>query len=310
MVFKAGGLVLGSTILAGAVGAGAIWALNDQITQNNQIGDVLRNHLESDMMHDALRSDVLAALASSNPAYGLSIADVKADLTEHSGHFLNMIDANAELTAGTELGAVIDGVKPELEAYIDTAMALVEAAATDEAAALAMLPGFLKSFGELETAMSEASDKISAASDETVSHAHSLGMMAQIAMLGSALLAVGAVIFIVLAARRRIVRPIVDLTGAMDQLAGGDTNVQAPHRDRDDEIGRMAGALTKFRENALNRIALESQQRALETERNERSRRVEALASAFGDQLASTLSTLRESSARLIMDAGTLEDVC
>ncbi len=310
MVVKAGGFVLGSAILAGAVGGGAIWVLNQQIAENNQVSNVLRNHLESDMMHDALRSDVLAALASYDPAYNIAIRDVKADLADHSTHFREMIESNTALTTGNELGGVIAAVKPSLQAYIDTAMSLIETAETDHAAALAMLPDFLERFSELEDAMAKASDEIAAAADGTVAEANTIGTFALYAMLAAGLLAVGAVLMIMMAARRRIVRPIVDLTTAMDKLAGGDTNVQAPHRDRDDEIGRMAGALTKFRENAINRIALEAAQREQEDERAERSRKVEAMASAFGDQLAANLSTLRESSSRLMTDAASLENVC
>lgn len=310
MVVKAGGVVLVSAILAGAVGGGAIWMLNQQIASKNFLADVLRNHLESDMMHDALRSDVLSALAASDPAFGISIDNVKKDLEEHSAHFLNMIDSNMEMTEHHALGEVVAAVKPSLEAYIDTAVSLIETAETDQAAALAMLPGFLESFSTLETVMSEASDRIAATADEAVTQANTLGMAALIAMLVAGLVAVCTVISIVLAARRSIVRPIVDLTVAMDKLAGGDTNVQAPHRDRQDEIGRMAAALTKFRENAINRMALEAAQREQEAERAERSRKIEALASAFGDQLAASLATLRESSARLMSDASSLEDVC
>jgi methyl-accepting chemotaxis protein len=311
MVVKAGSLVLGSTILAGVVGGGAIWILNGQIASNNDIGKILRNHLESDMMHDALRSDVLASLAANNPAYGIAMADVRKDLEEHSAHFLNMIDTNTELTTGNaELAAVIHSVKPKLETYLDMATELVETAASDEAAALSMLPAFLASFGDLEDSMSEASDKISAAADATVDQANTIGMITQLAMITAALLAIGAGIAIMIGARRQVVQPIVDLTNAMDKLAGGDTNVQAPHRNREDEIGRMAGALTKFRENAINRIALEAAQRKQDEERAERSRRVEALASDFADQLAATLSNLRDSSGRLMKDSSSLEHVC
>ena len=302
--------MLGSTVLAGLVGAGAAWMLSSTLTRTNEIGEVLRNHLEADMMHDALRSDVLASLAARNPAYGLSIADVKTDMTEHIEHFNDMIETNSVLTNGTELDAVVEAVKPKLQSYIAMATKLIDTAATDEAAALGMLPGFFAEFRELEGAMSNASDQISEVANKAVTDAGSIGLYAQIAMLIASLLAVGSVIAIVLGARKQVVKPIVDLTTAMDKLAGGDTNVQAPHTNRDDEIGRMAAALTKFRENALNRIALEASQRSQEAERTERSRRVEALAASFGDQLSSNLSTLRDSSNRLLGDASTLEQVC
>ena len=308
---KAGAFVLASTVLAGVVGGGATWMLSGSLSSTDHISKVLRNHLESDMMHDALRSDVLAALAAENPAYGLDINDVKADLKEHTDGFRDLIAANTELTAGNaELGAVVGAVKAPLETYIAAATRLVDTASVDEAAALAMLPGFFEDFRALETAMSEASDKITAVSDSEVASASALGLYAEIAMLVATLLAIGAVIAIVTGARNTIVKPIVDLTAAMDKLAGGDTNVQAPHTKRDDEVGRMAAALVKFRENAINRIALEEAQRKQEAERTERSRRVEVLAAGFADQLAANLSSLRDSSSRLMSDAGLLEEVC
>jgi len=311
LAMKAGAVVLGSTILAGAVGGGAAWMLNNELSETNHISKVLRNHLEGDMMHDALRSDVLAALAASNPAYGLDMAEVKADLADHTENFRSLIEANSELTAtNAELGSVVVAVKGALEDYISAATKLVETASVDEGAALAMLPSFFDDFRKLEGAMSDASDKISAVSDRTVALAVSLGLYSQIAMLVATLLAIGAVIAIVMGARNQIVKPIVDLTAAMDKLAGGDTSVQAPHAKRDDEVGRMAAAMVKFRENAINRIALEETQRKQDAERTERSRRVEALAAAFADQLAVNLSSLRESSTRLMSDASLLEGVC
>lgn len=310
LAVKAGGVVLGSTILAGVVGGGAAFMMSSTLSRTSEIAGVLRNHLEADMMHDALRSDVLASLAAHNPAYGLSIDEVKTDMQGHIDHFTDMVETNAVLTKGTELGAVVEAVKPGLEAYIATATKLIDTAATDEAAALGMLPGFFADFRKLEGAMSNASDQISAVADKAVADAATLGIAAQLAMLAASLLAVASVIAIVIGARKQVVTPIVDITAAMDKLAAGDTSVQAPHANREDEIGRMAAAFSKFRENAINRVTLENTQRAQEAERTERSRRVEALAASFGDQLSANLSTLRESSNRLLGDAASLEQVC
>ena len=49
----------------------------------------------------------------------------------------------------------------------------------------------------------------------------------------------------------RIVRPIERITAAMSGLAGGDTSIDVPGRDRSDEIGRMADALGVFRDAAI-----------------------------------------------------------
>jgi methyl-accepting chemotaxis protein len=298
-------------MLAGLVGGGAAWILNKELAATNNIGHVLRNHLEGDMMHDALRSDVLAALAARNPAYGLDIAEVKSDLADHVENFRALLNANIELTAAdAQLSPVITAVAPALNDYIIAATEIVAVSATDEAAAFAALPGFFDAFRGLEVAMEQASDKISAVSDAQVANGAAIGLYAQIAILVASLLAIGAVIAIMVGVRRMLVVPLVDLTNAMGKLAGGDSTIEANHGHRDDEIGRMATALIQFRANAIDRTALAATQAKQEAERAERTRRIEALASGFADQLAATLSTLRESSGRLMKDASSLEQVC
>ena len=49
----------------------------------------------------------------------------------------------------------------------------------------------------------------------------------------------------------QIIRPLESITGAMTALAGGDTEVDIPARERNDELGRMAQALGVFRDTAI-----------------------------------------------------------
>ena len=85
--------------------------LSNTLSKTTQIGEVLRNHLEADMMHDALRSDVLASIAARNPAYGLSSDDVKADMEQHIEHFSDMVETNSVLTNGTDVDAVVEALR-------------------------------------------------------------------------------------------------------------------------------------------------------------------------------------------------------
>lgn len=48
---------------------------------------------------------------------------------------------------------------------------------------------------------------------------------------------------------RAISRPVLDLVTSLDHLRAGNLEVQVPHTDRRDEIGRVAQAVTEFREN-------------------------------------------------------------
>ncbi|MFN7025213.1 MAG: methyl-accepting chemotaxis protein [Pseudorhizobium sp.] len=73
---------------------------------------------------------------------------------------------------------------------------------------------------------------------------------------------------------RLVVRPVTDMTQAMERLAAGDLSTAIPGEDRRDQIGAMAAAVAVFRTNALERERLESEaetgRRLSETERRDR----------------------------------------
>jgi len=84
---------------------------------------------------------------------------------------------------------------------------------------------------------------------------------------------------LVVMARRVLVRPLVDVTSALDRLANGDLTVVPPHTDRADEIGLMTRALFTFKQAVADRQAeLEAadQREVVEEERRvNEARRVE-----------------------------------
>ncbi|MFN3720532.1 MAG: methyl-accepting chemotaxis protein [Rhizobium rhizophilum] len=79
--------------------------------------------------------------------------------------------------------------------------------------------------------------------------------LSSIALLFGAAIAVGAAIVSV----TRIARPISAITASMRRLADGDTAAEIPFAGRTDEIGDMASAVSVFRDNAIERAALERQ---------------------------------------------------
>jgi methyl-accepting chemotaxis protein len=97
----------------------------------------------------------------------------------------------------------------------------------------------------------------------------------------SLLAAIGAASVLVLglfAMHRRAIRPLTGMRDYMSILAKGDYTQPVPYHDRGDEIGEMSGAVTVFRENALERIAARKRQedereRALLAERADMARR-------------------------------------
>ncbi|HYE51921.1 MAG TPA: methyl-accepting chemotaxis protein [Azospirillaceae bacterium] len=87
-----------------------------------------------------------------------------------------------------------------------------------------------------------------------------------------------------------ISRPVVAMTETMGRLAGGDLAVDIPALDRGDEIGRMAGAVATFKDQALAKRRLEEEQ-SRSKEQAEAARREElaALAAAFDQEVKGAL---------------------
>jgi methyl-accepting chemotaxis protein len=70
-----------------------------------------------------------------------------------------------------------------------------------------------------------------------------------------------------------ITRPVGQLVGAMGILAGGDTSIEVPGTDRGDEIGTMAQAVLVFRDAAIEKTRLETEN--AERERREAAEKAE-----------------------------------
>ncbi|KQO82289.1 methyl-accepting chemotaxis protein [Rhizobium sp. Leaf262] len=94
------------------------------------------------------------------------------------------------------------------------------------------------------------------------------------AVVATILAVAGMIAFLVLLVNSLIVKPVTQMTSAMDQLAAGNLDAAIPGQERKDQIGSMAAAVAVFRTNALERRRLEGdaeQTRTLsERERSER----------------------------------------
>jgi class 3 adenylate cyclase/phosphoglycerate-specific signal transduction histidine kinase len=77
----------------------------------------------------------------------------------------------------------------------------------------------------------------------------------------------------------RIIHPLERITAAMADLAGGDTAVDIPGRDRRDELGRMAQALGVFRDTAIE--VQESSLKEIGETRRRLSEAIESISEAF-----------------------------
>jgi methyl-accepting chemotaxis protein len=92
-----GALTLLFSFGTGIVGYWGISSLSRGIDELLVANQALRNHLEGDMMHDALRGDVLASLIAGESGYEEEMDAVRADLKDHAEFFRTLLKAHNEL---------------------------------------------------------------------------------------------------------------------------------------------------------------------------------------------------------------------
>ncbi len=300
--------VLVTLMVAVAAGVGYIGLVRQEATLSSVVltSGALRSHLEADMMHDALRADVLAALQLGQMTPPEAQTAIRADLAEHVALFRETIATNAGRPLGDDIKAALGEVAPRLSAYIESAETIVDTAFTDTAAANAQYPGFGAAFSELEEAMSAVSDHIEGATKTAEAEARSSVQMSEMALLVTGVLTLGLVVLGSFAFIRNIVRPLNGMTSVMSALATGDTGVEVPARDRQDEIGGMAQSVQVFKEAAIRERELTAAREREQAAVAARASTVDRLCQAFDTKVGSVLEIVRTAVTGVQSTAGTM----
>ena len=238
------GVVAAAVLALGGYAAHLIGSGADQ-------GDVLMRAntataavLQADMMHDAIRSDVLQVL--SDPGSSGTRLSAAADLERHAAELSQSLDT----VRRTELGSDVDGALaeavPVVDDYLAEATSWMEVAGEDPAAARSAYPSFLQAFHALEDALPLVTDAV--ARHAVVAQQ---GVEAQRGAVTRLLVGAGIGLVVVLALglllTRSLVRPLHRVRAVLDALAEGDLTCHADVDSRD-ELGQMAAALERATE--------------------------------------------------------------
>ncbi len=187
------GMLVGLGIVTSLVIGGIGWleTHNQGSSSEKLVNSVeaVRNQMLSDMMHDALRADVLNALYnSSNPA---AKAEVTADTAEHAKTFIKALDDARHAVDNPAAQQAIDDVKPLVAQYGNLAQQLVAQAFEQPDVARQGLPAFLALFKELEGKNEKVSDTIEAAANQVRDEAHLSARNGLLVMLASTWIGAG-----------------------------------------------------------------------------------------------------------------------
>lgn len=212
----------------------------------------------------------------------------------------------------------IDRARSELATAMSTAATLEEPLATDIGDALTgfddaidRLVGFLEAEEQASTVFFEdRRADLDAAIATIVDEAHAIEGDAAARLAASKqstliLLPLVAALTVVLAIlvgfwlSRTISRPVGRMTTGLTALAAGDLDQEIPAADRADEIGRLAGAMAQFQENARERVRLEGQQEKNRARARHRQEEVDQLVGMFGKSIDAVLREVEGATGRM-----------
>ncbi|MDR8370268.1 methyl-accepting chemotaxis protein [Pseudomonas lactis] len=132
----------------------------DAVQDNDVSMTVLRNHMEADMMHDALRADVLSAMLVGLGKSTSTPAEVNSSIKEHAEHFREVLAENLKLPLDASIKASLEKIKPSLDTYISAGERIVALALENPEAARGELQTFNAAFSQLEEQMAGLSELI------------------------------------------------------------------------------------------------------------------------------------------------------
>jgi methyl-accepting chemotaxis protein len=118
-------------------------------------------------------------------------------------------------------------------------------------------------------------------------------LILNVTLLAAALvLAIGSMMVV----GRRVIKPLHAIRDAMLKVAAGDLAVDAGYADRHDEIGALAGALAMFKQQAVDKVRIEQQERERNAGAATRQQAIEGYIGEFEAQVRGTLEQLGDAS--------------
>jgi methyl-accepting chemotaxis protein len=226
----------------------------------------------------------LSDLAIARKDYERELARV-ADFVREGAKALGNRDAGAEFRALTAL--IEEKIRPALKSGDGAALT---AAAADYDGKASDLNEMLETLADMSMAEMKRHFK------GTESEINRAELVNALTFGGSLALMIPLLLFSTLS----ILRPLGQLTRAMEALAKGSTDIAVPARDRKDEIGAMASTVEVFRSNTAKMHALE-RERAEADERAARERKnlMDDLADRFDQRMRGLIQAITSEGGKL-----------
>ncbi len=262
-------------IAASATGIFGMVGSNRGLTEVTEVTTGVRQQMQADMMHDALRADVLMALRVGSKGSAEDQKAVLDDLIEHSDEFKTALAELKKLHISKDVDAALTATEPALKKYIASAEKIINEALTSNTKLDDQFDEFLKDFKTLEEKMGDLGDLVENTSGTIAKKAENTNSTLLILLCVVAGTSIVIQIITSVVSANSITRPISDITEVMTELAHGNVSVKVPGLNRRDEIRAMAEAVQVFKD---NKIRADELQAARESEQAAKTARAEAIA--------------------------------
>ncbi|MFT3687054.1 MAG: methyl-accepting chemotaxis protein [Phycisphaerales bacterium] len=232
--------------LVGGLGAVAVISARHSTTamkEADATAVALRNQMQADMMHDALRADVFAAMLATTVE---ERNDVQKDLKEHTDSFKAAIAEVQALPLSSAVEQTCTELKEPMDKYLSAAAAMVTKAGADRAGAEADMPAFKSAFSQLEERMEKFGDTIEKEVSDASARAAVVGSRVQVTAWIA--IAVGAILSTVLATilGRSVVLPLQRINREIQEIQSAKDLTRRVEVTTRDEIGSLAAAFNEM----------------------------------------------------------------
>ena len=231
-------LGLGASVL---IGAASFFSLNGavQATERlNALTQVQRAAMRADMMHDAIRADILAALRASGPDASIALEAARQDVISHAETFDASLAEVSGLTDHPGIESALANVTPRVRKYTTAGRAIAaKAGGATSGEAEAMVAGFMIDYAALENELEAFGDVIAEVANGVQTAAESSERRAYIQVAALLLLALGGIGFTANRTLERMRIPLQELTTTAHTVAAGDISATLSSEPRGDELG-------------------------------------------------------------------------
>lgn len=268
------------------------------------VARVTQRHMEADMMHDAMRGDVLSMVLAHQQQDSAGFTAARRELEEHHQMFTANLQQNQQEKLPAEIERQFGIAMESLARYREAALTVERMLAEGQPADLA-LNDFNRQFSAMEDANGSISDGIDGWADEVERSAKAVaGKTKKVSDLIS-LIVILFVAGLPIYARLSLFRPLRRVIDTMLSLAQGNLEQAIEGVQRQDEMGEIARSVEVFKQNAKDRVRLEMEQKAAEERlRAERRAAMLDLAASFERKVGDVVESVAAASTELYQSAG------